>query len=69
VREDWEEHLPRKPSSCTPFLEGNLAGDDDEQSICRHRQPNSLAALTVSNDSEELLPISSRLERTSLLIR
>jgi hypothetical protein len=41
VREDWKEHLPRKPPSCTPFLKGNLTGDDDEQSICHRRQPNS----------------------------
>jgi hypothetical protein len=57
VREDWEEHLPRKPSSCTAFLKGTLAENADEQSICCHRQLNSLAIL---GDSEELyLPGSS----------
>jgi hypothetical protein len=66
VREDREEHLPSNPSSCTPFLKGNLAEDDGEQSICRCHQLNSLA---VSNDSEELFPISSHLGRTSLLIK
>jgi hypothetical protein len=34
VREDWEQHLPCKSSSCTPSLEDVLAGDDCEQSIC-----------------------------------
>jgi hypothetical protein len=61
---EWEEHLPLKPSSCTPFLKGNLAGHDGEQSICHCHQLNSLA---VSNDSEELFPISSHLGRTSIL--
>jgi hypothetical protein len=66
VREDWEEHLPRKPSSCTPFLKDNLAGDDDEPSICRRCQPNSLAIL---NDGKELFPVSNCLRRTGLLIK
>jgi hypothetical protein len=66
VWEDWEEHLPRKPSSCTPFLKDGLAGDDGEQSIRHHRQPNSL---TVSNGGEDLFPISSHLGRASLLIK
>jgi hypothetical protein len=33
--EDWEEHLPRKSSSCIPSLKDTLAGGDSEQSICR----------------------------------
>jgi hypothetical protein len=56
VREDWEEHLPRKPSSCTPFLKGTLAGDAGVQSICRHCQLNFV---TVLGDSEELYLLSS----------
>jgi hypothetical protein len=43
-----------------------LAGDDNEQSICCQHQLNSLA---ISNDNEELFPISSRLGRASLLIK
>jgi hypothetical protein len=35
VREDWEEHLPCKSSSCTLSPKDALAGDDDEQSIWR----------------------------------
>jgi hypothetical protein len=58
VRKDREEHLLRKPSSCTPFLRSTLAGDAGKQSICRHCQLNSL---TVAGDSKELyLPGSSR---------
>jgi hypothetical protein len=49
-----------------PLLKGNLAEDDGEQSICRRCQPNSLA---ISNDNEELFPISCHLGRTSLLIK
>jgi hypothetical protein len=57
VRKDWEEHLSRKPSSCTPFLKGTLAGDVGEQSICRRCRLNSLS---ISGDNEELyLPGSS----------
>jgi hypothetical protein len=43
-----------------------LVGNDGEQSICRCCQPNSLA---ISNESEELFPISNRLGRTSLLMK
>jgi hypothetical protein len=64
VREAWQEHLPRKPSSCIPSLEDKTARDNGEQSICRRRRPNSLA---VSNDSEELFPSLNHPRRTSLL--
>jgi hypothetical protein len=37
VQENWQEHLPYKSSSCTPFLEDNLAGDNGGQSIHRRR--------------------------------
>jgi hypothetical protein len=43
VLEAWRQHLPCKPSTCSPFLEDNLARDNGEQSICRRRWPNSLA--------------------------
>jgi hypothetical protein len=67
VQEEWDEHLPRKPSSSSPPLpKGNLAGDDGEQSICRRCQLNSLAVL---NDSEEFFPISNCLGRTSMIIK
>jgi hypothetical protein len=65
VREAWQEHLPCKPSSCTPFLDDNLAGDNGEQSIYRHRWLNSFVVL---NDSKELYPNLSRLGRTSFLM-
>jgi hypothetical protein len=35
VREDWEEHLPRKSSSCIPSPEDTLVGGDNKQCICR----------------------------------
>jgi hypothetical protein len=46
-----------------PFLKDNLAGDNGEQSIRRHRWPNSF---TVLNDSEVLYSGLSRLGRMSL---
>jgi hypothetical protein len=49
VQEDWEEHLTRKSSSCTPSLKDTLAGDDDEQSICR--QLNAHTASDRPRDS------------------
>jgi hypothetical protein len=63
VREAWQEHIARKPSSCTPFPEDNRAEDNSEKSICRCHWPNSFVIL---NDSEELYPSLSRLGRTSL---
>jgi hypothetical protein len=63
VSEAWQEHLSHKPSSCTPFLEDNPAGDNSEQRICCRRWPNSF---TILDDSEELFPNLSRQGRTSL---
>jgi hypothetical protein len=62
VWEAWQEHLPRKPSSCTHFLKDNLAGDNSEKSIRRRHWPNSFDIL---NNSEELYPSLSRLGRMS----
>jgi hypothetical protein len=36
-----------------PLPQGQLGGDNGEQSICRRRWPNSL---TVSDDSEDVTP-------------
>jgi hypothetical protein len=63
VRNAWQKHLPLKPSSCTPFLEDNLVGNNGKQSIHRCHWMNSLAIL---DDSEELYPSPSHLGRTSL---
>jgi hypothetical protein len=64
VREDWEEHLPCKSSSCTPSLKDSLARHDGEQSICRQlnthaasgRPRNSASKAVVKGNPSHVVP-------------
>jgi hypothetical protein len=58
AREDWEEQLPRKSSSCISSPKDTLARVDGKQSICRRL--NAHAASGRPRDSAQRVDSWSR---------